>query len=355
MSTGEEVNSKKLSAPTVSIYQHPDHVAGILQQVFGQPLITDESLEGTDQTTRSTGFQGTSDATVEGKGSVPFLGEIGAKIGLRASIDATRNLVAGNRLTRNYLYSQAYYLAVVKEALEKSNLIRRIASKDDSVSLKPGTIVEFEAAFEPNQISAVLDILTPDLIAEITRYSKKRKAVETFQGWDSFEQVQAHALEVETVANAQGDVARAIAEAVKSDFRTTHTREFYGSIGLGDELVTAITICDNAHFVVEDEDRILDGRFTVLGKVISEPEEDIPVLARNKLLRRIGSTAVDQAFDWLKERASELSERFPGTPEDSDDDLGAEDAVMVQNLVDMDLDSRVYGTSFKIIPIAIYA
>ena len=51
---------------------------------------------------------------------------------------------------------------------------------------------------------------------------------------------------------------------------------------------------DNAHIVVDDPNRILAGRFTVLGKAVSAVEDDVPVLARNKVLNRVRPKAVDQ-------------------------------------------------------------
>ena len=58
--------------------------------------------------------------------------------------------------------------------------------------------------------------------------------------------------------------------------------------------MTVVTICDAQHFTVEDEDRILDGTFTVLGKVTSAPVEGLPVFERNKVLRNLAPDAVDQ-------------------------------------------------------------
>jgi hypothetical protein len=110
--------------------------------------------------------------------------------------------------------------------------------------------------------------------------------------------------------------------------------------------VTAVTICDTDHFIVEDEDRILDGTFAVLGKVASAVHYDVPILARNELLERIRPEAVDRAFHELCESvtkgAQELERRATTGPSDMED------------VIDLALSSRVSGPSFQAIPIAIY-
>lgn len=41
--------------PTVSIYQNSEHVSGILQQLFGEPLVTDQSRETLNERKDSSG------------------------------------------------------------------------------------------------------------------------------------------------------------------------------------------------------------------------------------------------------------------------------------------------------------
>jgi hypothetical protein len=59
--------------PTVAIYQNPDHVAGILQQLYFAPLITDESREH--------GAGQSSTEKAENKGHAG--GKAGAKVPIR--------------------------------------------------------------------------------------------------------------------------------------------------------------------------------------------------------------------------------------------------------------------------------
>ncbi|WP_067966377.1 hypothetical protein [Nocardiopsis trehalosi] len=146
---------------------------------------------------------------------------------------------------------------------------------------------------------------------------------------------------IETDSKALADICRVVAEAVKTDFRANHTRELHGHISDNKGTLTTITICDSSHFIVEDEDRILDGRFTALGKVTPEMEEDVPILARNKLLRRINTELIDKLLRDPKSKAAENNEI-----ELMDD--------IVDDAVDNALDSCIGGASFKVIPIAIY-
>ncbi|MDY7558585.1 MULTISPECIES: hypothetical protein [unclassified Cryobacterium] len=113
-------------------------------------------------------------------------------------------------------------------------------------------------------------------------------------------------------------------------------------MGSDDDTFTAVTICDNPHFVVDDEDRILDGVFTVLGKAISPAEENVPVLQRNKLLRNVNPDGVDALIAGMKATLSSQSPaKFGGTTVDA--------------LLNPELTSRIAGKSIRIIPLAIYA
>lgn len=62
---------------TVSIYQNPDHVAGLLQQIYVAPLLRSETQEGgTDEVSgNKTDQRGSGGLNVGG--SLPFLGKVG--------------------------------------------------------------------------------------------------------------------------------------------------------------------------------------------------------------------------------------------------------------------------------------
>jgi hypothetical protein len=252
----------------------------------------------------------------------------------------------------NYVFSQAYYLYVVRDFLRERGQLKTVTTLDEALALNSGDFVEYKAAFRPNEMNALLDILTPDLISAITAHHYRREGVRLLEGLSDLEEMKQAWYKAETKASVNADLARAVASAVRVDFRSESTREYYGAIDIeGEDEVTAVTICDNAHFVVDDEDRMLDGHFTVLGKVTSPAETDVPVLERNKLLERLQPTAVDQIFEALRKsvepQAQRLSERSSAA--------GGAEFPSGSDLVDVEFASRVPGHSFRVIPIAIYA
>ncbi len=340
-----------MTPATISIYQNPDHVAGLLQQMYVAPLVTSESREQGQDETSAHKDDRTRHGALKGGADVPFLGSIGADL----SGDRTRTTDTGHtanwRTTRNYEYSQAYYLYLVRNGLTERGLLKTITSADAATRLKSGDFVEYQATFRPNELNALLDILTPDLIAAIAHHQVRSEGIRLFEGYrGNHEGLKVFAEQNLAKAETHATIARAVAEAVKVDFRAEKTREFYGTIGTGNQEVTAITICDNPHFVVDDEDRILDGQFTVLGKVTSPITTDLPILARNKLLDRLNPQAVDTLFKQLRDSVADQALKIEARVGQADDDDSVFDEV-----VDMALASRITGPSFKVIPIAIYA
>lgn len=100
-----------------------------------------------------------------------------------------------------------------------------------------------------------------------------------------------------------------------------------------------MTICDSVHFTRDDHDRVLDGEFTVLGKVTSKVEYEVPVLDRNKVLNRISAEFPEEALDKLQDSA---------TVENTLDKY-SKDALNVE------FQAKIPGGSFKVLPVAIYA
>lgn len=251
---------------------------------------------------------------------------------------------SASRVTQNFAYSQAYYLYLVRSALTDRSQLKSLSTSADATGLGVGDFVEFSATFRANEMTALLDILTPDLIAEITYYRTRSDGVEKFDAYQDFQALQIFAEKNEIKARMQADLAREVARAVRVDFRAAKTREFYGSIGSADDVATAITMCDATHFVVEDEDRILDGRWTVLGKVTAETTTDVPILERNKVLDRIKPEGIDDLFAELRKVADKQVDKLPG------DESGAYD-----DIFNLAFASRVAGPSFKVVPIAVFA
>lgn len=360
--------------PTISIYQNPDHVDGLLQQAYQAPLITGEGRENRrEQTTQGeTGGSGGGKAKV--KGSVPSLGSIEAGI----SADFNRRRQEGDihvgATESSWVYTRAYYLHLVRAYLRNNGLLKAVAGKGDVAELQVGDFVEYQATFTPNQVAALLDILTPELVAKVTRSMVQAKLIEGFDEWHDFEAREGHVAKMERHIAAADEVARAITNAVRVDFRTDKTREFYGTVGTGDEAVTVITICDNDHFTMSDEDRILDGHFTVLGKVSAPATEDLPILDRNKVLDRLNPAAVDAMVDTINQALTAQGTRLTSkinTDADRGDPNGdaiADDAnygddkqgrtplddLNPSDYLRLHLESRVRGISIKVVPIAIY-
>lgn len=340
---------------TMSIYQNPDHVAGILQQAHRAPLVTDESREAVEGRTAATETHRTGKASLDVGATIPAFGRAGVTAGGDRGSQTEEGTSADTRSVQNFIYSQAFYLDVVKQSLRARGNIRRVSSIEDAADLRSGDFVEYQARFRPNQMNALLDIMTPDLVAAITFYQSRTEGIRLFDAYSDFEALKVFSLKNETQSQLRSDLARSIAEAIRIDFRSLKTREFYGTIGSGGEEITAVTICDNSHFVVDDEDRILDGVFTVLGKVTSPPELDVPVLNRNKVLERLKPEFIDELFQMLHSSVSEQARKLERRAETHTESEDEEEVLpSVEEPFDLKFDSRIRGASFKVIPVAIY-
>lgn len=350
------MTDQRADRPTVSVYQNGDAVAGILQQAFQQPLPTDYSSESTrdDTQTRSTD----SEALGEGKGkvAVPAIGSVEAGIGADYRKRHESGTSTGASATSTWTYTQAYYLYAARDVLRENGLIRSLNGLGDAEALSPGDFVEFTCRFDPSQIAALLDIITPDLVRAIARYVQHKKSMRAFNGADH-DGVLAFIARMDAEVAAAGEMAHAAAAAMEIDFRSAKTREFYGRIGADDDAVTAITMCDLMHFVTEDEDRLLDGEFSVFAKVTEPVRQDVPVLARNKVLSRLDPETVEHllsAFNRgaLVDMQKTAAERVINVSDEGDEPHDTSDPDGVG--FDFTIDSRVNGPSVKVLPIAIY-
>lgn len=335
------------TAPTISIYQNPDHVAGILQQAYGTGLLTAEIREQQNESTTGTTGSRKGEADASAKAKLPGVGEVA--LGLSGGLDQakTNGQLLGSLTSQNFEFSQASHLYHVRRVLQDRGQLKKVGSRTEARDLIPGDFVEFQATFQPNELGALLDILTPEMISAATYYKFRREGVQKFDGYDDFQAVQRFSFTNDVAARMHADLALAIAKAVRVDFRSEKTREYYGAIGDADSLVTAVTICDAAHFTVDDEDRILDGSFTVLGKVTSTLTEDVPILGRNKLLDRLKPEAVDNLFQDFNRNISKGAEEL-------DKRTGSADENPAKDIIDIALPSRIEGHSFQVIPIAIF-
>lgn len=340
--------------PTVSIYQNPDYVEGILQQIYGQPLYTEFANETTNDQIRS----GDHTSGVAGKAELRtrfpglFAGGAAAEADYEYRLQNQRS--TANTATSKAHYTQPYYLHVVRSALRNTGLITDVTGESEAqASLSPGGFVEFSTTFRPSQISALLDIITPDLVEQLVRKSLHTKEMATFEG-GSPEQAQRFKLNLDGNMDTWGAIGRAATEALRADFRSTKTREFYGRVGHGEDQLTFITMCDTEHFVVEDEDRILDGTFTVLGKVAGPIAHDEPILARNKVLERLSPEIVDQALGSMNQYVRNQSAQVSVLNSNKAAGTGGHDDLNPADILNFAIDTRIDGASLRVMPIAIF-
>ena len=334
---------------TIAVYQNGDHVSGILQQAYDRGVLRNDTLESGQQSTQSQAKDSKTDLGLEAGADVPFMAKAQGRMGYGRSRQLGDESRQEDRVTSTFEYTEAYYLHVVRRHLHGNGMLRSVATITDAAALTVGDFVEFQAEFRPNQVTPFLDILTPEFVSRIAHYRQMRRAadnlgaVEGFAGLDGFDRIRAFAEQAKMRAEADADFARSVAAAVQADFRGAATREYYASIGTGDRAVTAVTICDTPCFLLDDADRLLDGSFTVLGKVSSSVAQDVPVLSRNKLLSRLDVEFVDEALDQLREATKEGATRLPGDQGDA-----------IEDVLDANLEARIVGPSFNVIPIAIY-
>lgn len=330
--------------PTVSIYQNPEYVEGILQQLFEQPVFTEYSVENRhDQQDSGSKTRGHRTSV---RGNIGFLGagQAEASGALEGGRSEDHRTAAGGTGVSRGKFTQPYYLHTVRGALKSKKLIRRPRGASSAENLRPGDFVEFTTQFTSNQVNTLLDIATPGLVEAAARKMAHDKEMASFKGGD-LEKVQAFKLTMDAKQDAWGAIGRSLTEAIKADFRASKTREFYGQLGTGDEQLTVITMCDTAHFVVEDEDRILDGTFTVLAKVVGPVVDDEPVLARNKLLARVHPEALDYGIEKFNAMVQKQTDRLGSRAMEDDAD---------DQIFDLSLESRVNGPSIRVIPVAIF-
>lgn len=331
-----------LNLPSISIYQNPDHVSGLLQQLFSAPVAVDVSTETSNDSAKKSAAKAASNAGVDVGFAIPGMVNAKARTGADGNIETEDEWSENNKTTRNFKYSQAYYLLKVREELRRNNLVKNVDTFNDADGLISGDFVEFQASFRPNELHALLDIIDPEFVSSIVEHQVKSESLKLYDALANYDAVRTFSEKTNVKAQTKADLARSIARSARADFRAEKTREFYGSVAD----VTAITICDNEHFTVEDEDRILDGEFTVFGKVISSLQKDLPVLHRNKLLQRVSPEVVDSLFRALK---SGVGTQTGSLESDSTLDID------INGIIDVALPSRISGSAFKVIPIAIYA
>lgn len=314
------------------IYQNPEYVSALIQQLWGIGLPVEEFAETVNTAMRHSAAEVGAQASAGLKASIPFM-KTSASADLSGSFSGTNGAEdkGESRRHQKISFTQANYLHNVRQALYDRQLIQTVTDKRSLDGVEVGSFVEFSASFQANEINSILDLATPELVSAIVKYQHKTAAIRNFDYQEGHEARQAYAMKMEIEANAKADLAAAATIAVRQDFRNETTREYFGSVvrfELGDE-VTAVTICDTEYFLNQDKDRILDGTFKVLGKVTLVSFDDQSILSRNKFLSRMQQPMIDELSKNLSDASSD----------------GKFDATL-----NLDLKAPI----IKIIPIAIY-
>ncbi|MEV8251667.1 hypothetical protein AB0O87_12190 [Microbacterium sp. NPDC076768] len=330
---------KPTGVPVATIYQNSDQVAGVLQQLFGQPLIVEETRDHTSTAGDDASVSSSGCVTGGGEAKVPFLGALSVKATGDLAAAGSWTSSTGTAARQQYVYSQAYYLHLVRRHLAEVGQLHQLTSTEDAAWVSPGAFVEYTTSFDPVELTLALEVISPELVDAIAQWSVRKEYKDSFPETGGIDAVRAHAEKMRVDAEGKGAFARAVASAVHADARQGSTREYYGRIAR-DPALTAITICEREHFITGDPDRLLDGTFTVFGKVISEIEEDVPTFARNKLLRNFSADAFDQLVGQLRSSLADADPMLGLNPEE---------------FLDLKLDSRVRGKSLRVLPLAIFS
>lgn len=299
---------------TIVIYQNTPFVEGLYQQfIGGRPT----QMQTNDQSDVTNGLKGTADIG----GSIP--GIVNAK-GTGEGSHASKT-VSGSATTMTF--GHAYLLHGVRLALRDKDLVTVVDDPTAYHGLQPGDFVEYRATFEPNFIVSVLDVLTADIVQ---KYSYARNLKTAISPDLTPEELQ-HAINEATLASNQ---AAAIFEAAQREFRNGTSLEFYGKVVPSPDApslnVHAVTVCDRAMFSGGDTDKLVDGEFRVLGKVIRVMNNGYTLMDRNKILNRLKPNALNELQEKLREDHK------------------------VDEYIDLDLGLTEDAAAFKVIPIAVF-
>ncbi|WP_152442250.1 DUF6414 family protein [Rhodococcus ruber] len=327
--------------PHVIVYQNADFIGGLLQAVLNDGLARTGETEFVSGGDHSTSRESRGDGGAQLKGGVPGIGEGALSLGGGGSRTTTETQNQGNTQRYQLSYDSALYLHRLQAALGES--IQNISNAVEPSEVQPGRLVTFTGRFQPDPLSTLLDLATPELVAQVAHFIAKKSSPIDFNSdnWN-LERVQAQWAEIDREAERRSALARTIAETLRTDFRRSSTLEFHCSI---DDTLTAVVTCDAGNFVSEDTDRLLDGQFTVLGKVITTVEEDAPILRKNKFLRRLDTEWVQTLFDGLVDRMENAAHTVA--------DVAVDDE-QAPPTIDLDFPAVIEGSSFAVLPIAIY-
>lgn len=263
------------------------------------------------------------------KAMIPFAGEAGVVAGL-GEVNGSGNEEQSKQTTT---YGNAYRLEKVLGKLSETKALTVIDNYENFTKAKTNEFVSFRAFFAKNEILELLDVITPELANILTYVVYTNILQKQSLNNEDFEQK----FNQKLVEGYQVTAFQAV-QSIKKDFSNDHSSEFFGKLVDHNDKeinITCDAICDNSFFTNGDTERVLDGVFHVVGKVIqiqdATSEKTITQFDRNKLLKRINPEGLAALENWLAS------------------------SVPKNNYYDLSLDLTIKGEAFKIIPIAIYA
>lgn len=299
---------------TIVIYQNTPFVEGLYQQfIGGRPT----QMQTNDQSDVTDGLKGTADAG----GSIPGI------VNLKGTGERSRQSKTASGSATTMTFDHAYLLHGVRQALREKDLVTVVDDRTAYQGLQPGDFVEYRAAFEPNFIVSVLDVLTADIVQKYAYASNLKEAISPEMTPDELQ----HAINEATLSSNQ---AAAIFEAAQREFRNGTSLEFYGKVVPAPDdqslNVHAVTVCDRAMFSGGDTDKLVDGEFRVLGKVIRVMNNGYTLMDRNKILSRLKPNALNEFQEKLRADAR------------------------IDDYINLDLGLTESVSAFKVIPIAVF-
>lgn len=326
---------------TATIYRDDAQVGSMIQQgvEVGAAAETRQTQSSSGKTTSH--HETTRGGKASAGAALPAIGKAGGEFSKDSSRGSADESGGGLTNETTFAHTAAGHLHRVLATLSNASLLRTVARLQDARDVQVGDFVLFQATFRPNELATMLDVITPDMAAEIARQQKRSEsltqmdAVEysDFQGWVEKRKY---------IEDSAADMARLIVRGIQADLRSGQTREYHARVEGARSPLTAVVVCEAAAFITADPDRLLDGHFTVVGKVISPARKDVSVLARSKLLARIRPEAID-----------ELQNMLEGVMGNQTTDFAGNDATL-GDVVDLHFPSRIEGWSFGVLPIAIY-
>lgn len=319
-------SEKRIPDLNLVIYLNESFVNGLYANIFGGVAedILDELTTGGRRKNRiSTG--------AKLKALIPFTA------GTEAQVEGDHENEKSHRVrsTQKTTFTNSYRLQKLLDELRDYKKITKIDKNHDFSKINKAEFIEFRASFAKNELLELIELIAPEFasVAAYNFYTNnlQNKTTNKAEFEEKYNQ---------KIVEGWQTLAFQTATTVKSDFNNDISSEFYGTLtGRNDESldITANIICDNNFFTNGDTERVLDGVYSVIGKVIylqtgeEGEEKKMTKFDRNKLLRRIRNEGFVALQNWLKT------------------------SIPKESYIESDLNLVIEGRAIKVVPIAIYA